>query len=407
MGLSQLITRSPRADFIGPKEAPRAGEPLSEYLFVRSGWFKGGGRVQTSTLVVPRQVMHDVPFDGALPRYQETDWILRAAHAGGAPDHDHGAAIDLVRRGGTQRHHPVVCRRLAIRARVGSRAPAPDDAARVRVARVRPRRWPRCDVARRPRALGGLARGPAQRTAVRPGHRHWSSGSGSCPAAFVGTCEPGSPAALSSAYRLTMVGRGRNGLDPLTTAPGIHSGASSASSSGSRKSSIVHSSSRELTGTLVAEVVEVVVPRRRPTSRRTSERGRTARRWPARAARSPSQKSASRPGCTSSIRASMGGVSGMATGTTMDPFASAVSTSQRQDDSTSAGRPTRRSVEVDRIESCSSISAIVLPRPMMNPSGRSRRPLSSRTADGSGSAMASRMSRGWPRHRQTIETWLP
>ena len=82
VGLSQLITRSPRADFIGPKEAPRIGEPLSEYLFVRSGWFKGGGRVQTSTLVVPRHVMRDVPFDGALPRYQETDWILRAAHAG-------------------------------------------------------------------------------------------------------------------------------------------------------------------------------------------------------------------------------------------------------------------------------------------------------------------------------------
>jgi glycosyltransferase involved in cell wall biosynthesis len=82
VGLSQLITRSPRADFIGPKQAPREGEPLSEYLFVRSGWFKGGGRVQTSTLVVPRHVMREVPFDGALPRYQETDWILRAAHAG-------------------------------------------------------------------------------------------------------------------------------------------------------------------------------------------------------------------------------------------------------------------------------------------------------------------------------------
>lgn len=82
VGLSQLITRSPRADFIGPKQAPRAGEPLSEYLFVRSGWFKGGGRVQTSTLIVPRHVMLEVPFDSALPRYQETDWILRAAHAG-------------------------------------------------------------------------------------------------------------------------------------------------------------------------------------------------------------------------------------------------------------------------------------------------------------------------------------
>jgi glycosyltransferase involved in cell wall biosynthesis len=82
VGMSQLITRSPNGDFTGPREAPRQDEPLSEYLFVRSGWFKGGGRVQTSTLVVPRSFMLAVPFDAGLPRYQETDWILRAADAG-------------------------------------------------------------------------------------------------------------------------------------------------------------------------------------------------------------------------------------------------------------------------------------------------------------------------------------
>ncbi len=82
VGLSQLITRSPSADYVGPKEAPKPAEPPSEYLFVRSGWFKGGGRVQTSTLVVPRSLMLEVPFDPDLPRYQETDWILRAAAAG-------------------------------------------------------------------------------------------------------------------------------------------------------------------------------------------------------------------------------------------------------------------------------------------------------------------------------------
>ncbi len=82
VGMSQLITRSPTGDYIGPKQAPRRGEPLSEYLFVRSGWFKGGGRVQTSTLLVPRDVMIEIPFDSGLPRYQETDWILRVAASG-------------------------------------------------------------------------------------------------------------------------------------------------------------------------------------------------------------------------------------------------------------------------------------------------------------------------------------
>ena len=65
VGLSQLITRSPRADFIGPKEAPRAGEPLSEYLFVRSGWFKGGGRVPDVHARRPAPGDADVPFDAA------------------------------------------------------------------------------------------------------------------------------------------------------------------------------------------------------------------------------------------------------------------------------------------------------------------------------------------------------
>ncbi|MGI8830716.1 MAG: glycosyltransferase family 2 protein [Candidatus Limnocylindria bacterium] len=82
VGMSQLITRSPAGDYIGPKQAPRRGEPFSDYLFVRSGWFKGGGRVQTSTLLVPRDLMIEIPFDAALPRYQETDWILRVAASG-------------------------------------------------------------------------------------------------------------------------------------------------------------------------------------------------------------------------------------------------------------------------------------------------------------------------------------
>jgi glycosyltransferase involved in cell wall biosynthesis len=83
VGYTQLITRSPSGDFIGPKEAP-GREPFSEYLFVRSGWFKGGGRVQTSTIMAPRGFLLRVPFDPVLPRYQETDWILRVAADGAA-----------------------------------------------------------------------------------------------------------------------------------------------------------------------------------------------------------------------------------------------------------------------------------------------------------------------------------
>jgi glycosyltransferase involved in cell wall biosynthesis len=83
IGTSQLITRTPAGDYVGPPTAPQDGEPLSEYLFTRSGAFAGGGRIQTSTLLVPRRLLLDVPFDAELPRFQDTDWVLRAVAAGG------------------------------------------------------------------------------------------------------------------------------------------------------------------------------------------------------------------------------------------------------------------------------------------------------------------------------------
>jgi glycosyltransferase involved in cell wall biosynthesis len=82
IGMTQLITRSPHADYVGPTVGPREGEPVSEYLFLRSGWVHGGGRAQTSTLVAPRALFLQVPFDASLPRYQDTDWLLRACAAG-------------------------------------------------------------------------------------------------------------------------------------------------------------------------------------------------------------------------------------------------------------------------------------------------------------------------------------
>jgi glycosyltransferase involved in cell wall biosynthesis len=82
VGMTQLITRSPTADYVGPRTGPRDGEPVSEYLFLRSGWFQAGGRAHTSTLVAPRPLFLEIPFDPGLPRYQDTDWILRVADAG-------------------------------------------------------------------------------------------------------------------------------------------------------------------------------------------------------------------------------------------------------------------------------------------------------------------------------------
>ena len=81
VGMTQLITRSPTADYVGPDSGPREGEPVSEYLFLRSGWLQAGGRAHTSTLIAPRALLLEIPFDPTLPRYQDTDWMLRVADA--------------------------------------------------------------------------------------------------------------------------------------------------------------------------------------------------------------------------------------------------------------------------------------------------------------------------------------
>ena len=82
VGITQLITRSPTADYVGRDGGPRDDEPVSEYLFLRSGWVQAGGRAHTSTLLAPRDLFLEIPFDPALPRYQDTDWVLRVAAAG-------------------------------------------------------------------------------------------------------------------------------------------------------------------------------------------------------------------------------------------------------------------------------------------------------------------------------------
>lgn len=80
----RLIARSETQDLTWPRRFPRAGESLSEYLFCRSAPFSGEGLVQTSTLLTTRSLLRNVPFDEALARYVDVDWLLRAHHEGGA-----------------------------------------------------------------------------------------------------------------------------------------------------------------------------------------------------------------------------------------------------------------------------------------------------------------------------------
>ena len=70
------------ARFVWPAALPRPGQPISEYLFTRRGPAVTGA-VQTSTFLVRRALFERVPFDEALNRYVDLDWLLRAARIDG------------------------------------------------------------------------------------------------------------------------------------------------------------------------------------------------------------------------------------------------------------------------------------------------------------------------------------
>lgn len=78
----RIVTRTPRRDFIGPERQPRPGEHLSDYLFRPRRPLARGARLQTSAVVVPRQLALDVPWQAGLRRFQDFDWFLRLAAAG-------------------------------------------------------------------------------------------------------------------------------------------------------------------------------------------------------------------------------------------------------------------------------------------------------------------------------------
>ena len=79
----RLVARHERAEYVWPRSLPRAGQPVAEYLFCRRKPGTGEGMVQTSTILAPRALFEAVPFDEALPRYVDLDWMLRAAREPG------------------------------------------------------------------------------------------------------------------------------------------------------------------------------------------------------------------------------------------------------------------------------------------------------------------------------------
>jgi glycosyltransferase involved in cell wall biosynthesis len=79
---SQVIARTSRYELVWPRTLPF--KPLSEYLLSRRSWSYGDGLLSTITLLFPKDLYCQVPFQAGLARHQDLDWMLRATEHTGA-----------------------------------------------------------------------------------------------------------------------------------------------------------------------------------------------------------------------------------------------------------------------------------------------------------------------------------
>lgn len=78
------VCQTGRGRYVVPRVDPRPDVPLAQYLLQRRRLFSGDGILQTSTLLVARELLCRVPFDDRLSMFQDTDWLLRAVTVDGA-----------------------------------------------------------------------------------------------------------------------------------------------------------------------------------------------------------------------------------------------------------------------------------------------------------------------------------
>ncbi len=73
---TRIIVRSDGGDLEWPRRLPAEGEPMSEYLFCRSGLFSGDGQLQTSAIFTRRELMLACPFNPHVRKHDDTEWYL-------------------------------------------------------------------------------------------------------------------------------------------------------------------------------------------------------------------------------------------------------------------------------------------------------------------------------------------
>lgn len=66
---------------IWPRRIKPPHEPAADYLFDRRRLFHGEALLHPSTMLCPRWVLIEHPFDEQLRRHQDWDWLIRTEHA--------------------------------------------------------------------------------------------------------------------------------------------------------------------------------------------------------------------------------------------------------------------------------------------------------------------------------------
>lgn len=76
---SRILARGAEKERVWPRRLYESGDDVSEYLFCRRGFAYGDGMLQTSTLLVKRELLLEAPFERGLKRHQDWDWLLKVA----------------------------------------------------------------------------------------------------------------------------------------------------------------------------------------------------------------------------------------------------------------------------------------------------------------------------------------
>lgn len=80
---TRFIAKSAEGELIWPRRLPSPTESISEYLFVRNSPFMGETFVATPTLLVKKELLTQLPFNPALIRHEDFDWLVRASQLEG------------------------------------------------------------------------------------------------------------------------------------------------------------------------------------------------------------------------------------------------------------------------------------------------------------------------------------